>query len=31
METEREKERDRERERIFFNLYELYEFIDTEL
>ena len=33
METEREKEREieRERERIFFNLYELYEFIDTEL
>ena len=33
METEREKERerDRERERIFFNLYELYEFIDIEL
>ena len=33
METEREKEREieRERERIFFNLYELYEFIDIEL
>ena len=28
---ERERERDRERERIFFNLYELYEFIDIEL
>ena len=33
METERQKEREieRERERIFFNLYELYEFIDIEL
>ena len=31
METEREKEREIERERIFFNLYELYEFIDIEL
>ena len=28
---ERKRERERERERIFFNLYELYEFIDIEL